>query len=189
MIAYENDAPVQTVDFAYPDEDDAEPVTTRDRWSDGPLHEKCCQRFATVPRDPDVALPMLETRLSVLGDAAREAAEHGDFDTLARLCAKARATAQRIKEEQLRYGSPGGIERHGSVVIVDDAERGKVVLQFPHALTAQIKRWVRICGFTGCGDGATFWRARTFRRDENIALETARLCVGELGRMGWKEAA
>ena len=56
-------------------------------------------------------------------------------------------------------------------------------------LGAQIKRWVRICGFMGSGDGATFWRVRTFRRDENIALETARLCVAELARMGWKEAA
>jgi len=189
MIAYENDSPVATVDFAYPDEGDAEPVVTRDRWTATALHEKCQRRFATVPRDPDVALPMLEMRLAVLGDAAKEAAEHGDFDTLTRLCLKARATAQRIKEEQLRYGSPGGIERHGSVVIVDDAERGKVVLQFPKPLSVQLKRWVRICGFTGCGDGATFWRMRTFRRDENIALETARLCVGELGRMGWKEAA
>jgi hypothetical protein len=188
IAAYENDVPVQTVDFQYPDEGDAEPTVTRDRWSGKPLHEKCLQRFAAV-RDRDAALPMLEMRLSVLGDAAREAAEHGDFDTLARLCGKARATAQRIKEEQLRYGSPGGIERHGAVVIVDDAERGKVVLQFPRPLPVQIRRWVRICGFTGCGDGATFWRMRTFRRDENIALETARLCVGELDRMGWKEAA
>lgn len=125
----------------------------------------------------------------MLGDAAREAAEHGDFQTLTRLCLKARGTAQRIKEEQLRYGHPGGIERHGSVVIVDDAERGKVVIQFPAPLGAQLKRWVRICGFMGSGDGATFWRMRTFRRDENIALETARLCIRELGRMGWKEAA
>jgi hypothetical protein len=189
IAAYENDAPVGTVDFAYPDEGDTEPTATRDRWTDEPLHEKCRRRFAAVPRDPDVALPMLEMRLAVLGDAAREAAERGDFDVLARLCAKARGTAQRIKEEQQRYGSPGGIERHGSVVIVDDADRGKVVLQFPRPLGAQLKRWVKICGFVGSGDGATFWRLRTFRRDENIALETARLCVAELARMGMKEAA
>ena len=190
MIAYENDAPVATVDFEYPDDGDAEPAATRDRWNTTtPLHEKCRRRFASVPHDPDVALPMLEMRLAVLGDAAREAAEHGDFQTLTRLCLKARGTAQRIKEEQMRYGNPGGIERHGSVVIVDDAGRGKVVLQFPKPLPAQLKRWVRICGFTGCGDGATFWRFRTFRRDENVALETARLCVRELERMGWKEAA
>ncbi|MFM8656119.1 MAG: hypothetical protein ACKOD5_03175, partial [Chthoniobacterales bacterium] len=76
-----------------------------------------------------------------------------------------------------------------SVVIVDDPERGKVVLQFPSPLPAQIRRWVKICGFTSCGDGATFWRFRTFRRDENIGLQSARLCVNELERMGWKEAA
>ena len=93
---------------------------------------------------------MLEIRLAVLGGAAREAAEHGDFDTLARLCAKARGTARRIKEEQMRYGNPGGIERHGSVVIVGDAERGKVLLQFPSPLSVQLKRWVRICSSTLC---------------------------------------
>ena len=189
MIAYENDVPVGAVDFVFPDEGEDEPTTTRDRWNTVPLHEKCRQRFAAVPRDPDVSLPMLEMRLTVLRDAVREAADHGDFDTLARLCAKARATELRIKEEQLRYGSPGGVERHGSVVIMDDSERGKVVLQFPKPLTAQIRRWVKTCGFTNCGDGVTFWRFRTFRRDENVALETARLCVRELGRMGWKEAA
>ena len=191
MIAYENDSPVGTVDFVYPDEGETEPTTTRDRWNAAtPLHEKCRrQRFASVPRDPDVSLPMLEMRLTVLRDAVREAADHGDFDTLARLCAKARATELRIKEERLRYGSPGGVERHGSVVIVDDPERGKVVMQFPHPVPAQIRRWVRICGFTGSGDGATFWRFRTFRRNENVALETARTCIGGLGRMGWKEAA
>ena len=190
MIAYENDVSVGAVDFEYPDDGDAEPATTRDRWNEAtPLHEKCRQRFASVPRDPDVALPMLEMRLTVLRDAVREAADHGDFDTLARLCAKARATELRIKEEQLRYGSPGGVERHGSVVIVDDPERGKVVMQFPHPVPAQIRRWVRICGFTGSGDGATFWRFRTFRRNENVALETARTCIGGLGRMGWKEVA
>ena len=33
MIGYENDTPVATVDFAYPDEGDAEPTATRDRWA------------------------------------------------------------------------------------------------------------------------------------------------------------
>ena len=61
--------------------------------------------------------------------------------------------------------------------------------EFPKPLTAQIRRWVKTCGFTNCGDGATFWRFRTFRRNENVALETARVCVGGLERMGWKEAA
>lgn len=40
---------------------------------------------------PDVLLPMLEMRLAVLGDAVRETAEHGDFDVLVRVCAKAGA--------------------------------------------------------------------------------------------------
>ncbi len=66
MIAYENEGPVATVDFAYPDEGDAEPVVTRDRSN------------ATVPRDPDVALPMLEMRLAGLGDATRQVS-HEEF--------------------------------------------------------------------------------------------------------------
>jgi hypothetical protein len=32
IAAYENDVPVQTVDFEYPDEGDAEPTVTTDRW-------------------------------------------------------------------------------------------------------------------------------------------------------------
>ncbi len=51
MIAYENDGPVATVDCAYPDEGDSEPMVTRDMWTATALHDKCRQRFATVPTD------------------------------------------------------------------------------------------------------------------------------------------
>lgn len=52
MIAYENDVPVGTVDFVFPDEGEDEPTTTRDKWTATPVHEKCRQRFAVVPRGP-----------------------------------------------------------------------------------------------------------------------------------------
>ena len=190
MIAlngFENDACVPTVDFEYPEDGDAEPVIARDRWTDTPLYEKCQRRFAVVPRDRDETLPMLEMRLTVLRYAIIEAAARTDFAAVARLSLKAQSTTRRIEAETLRYGHPGGSERHGDIVIVDDAGRGKVILQFPRALTGQSKRWVRVCGFTSTGDGATFWRVRTFRRGENTALESARLCVREIASM--KEAA
>jgi hypothetical protein len=56
MIAYENDAPVGAVDFANPDEGDAEPMVTRDRWTAPPLYEKCQRRFAVVSGGPDCHL-------------------------------------------------------------------------------------------------------------------------------------
>ena len=192
MIAlngFENDACVPAVDFEYPEDGDAEPVVTRDRWTDAPLYEKCQRRFASVSRDPDLLFPMLEMRMTVLREAITEAVKQMDFDAVGSLSRKACATAERIKEEELRYGNPGGSERHGDIVIVDDAGRGKVILQFPRALTGQSKRWVRVCGFTSTGDGTTFWRVRTFRRGENTALESARLCVREIAQMAEKEAA
>ena len=76
MIAlngFENDACVPTVDFQYPEDGDAEPVVTRDRWTDAPLYEKCQRRFASVSRDPDLLFPMLEMRLTVLREAITEA--------------------------------------------------------------------------------------------------------------------
>jgi len=187
LTGFENEACVPTVDFEYPEDGDAEPVTTRDRWTDAPLYEKCQRRFAVVSRDPDVVFPMLEMRLTVLREAITEAVKRMDFDAVARLSGKACATANRIKDEELRYGNPGGSERHGDILIVDDATRGKVVIHFAKALTGQNKRWVKICGFTSAGDGATFWRIRTFRRGENTALESARLCVREIASK--KEAA
>jgi hypothetical protein len=73
LNGFENDACVPTVDFEYPEDGDAEPVVTRDRWTDAPLYEKCQRRFAEVPHDPDLLFPMLEMRLTVLRDAIREA--------------------------------------------------------------------------------------------------------------------
>jgi hypothetical protein len=35
-------------------------------------------------------------------------------------------------------------------------------------------------GFSGSGDGATYWRRRTFRRGENMALDRARDLVERL---------
>ena len=190
MIAlngFENDACVPTVDFEYPEDGDAEPVVTRDRWTDAPLYEKCQRRFASVSRDPDLLFPMLEMRMTVLRDAIREAAARTDFTAVARLSLKAQSTTRRIEAETLRYGHPGGSERHGDVLIVDDAERGKVIIHFPEPHSGQALRWTKVCGFTSTGDGATFWRVRTFRRGENTALESARLCVREIASM--KEAA
>ena len=47
----------------------------------------------------------------------------------------------------------------------------------------------KICGFFGRGDGATFWRRRTFRRGENIALDRARHCVEHIVEKRAKLAA
>ena len=44
-------------------------------------------------------------------------------------------------------------------------------------IEARERRWLKICGFNGRGDGATYWRKRTFRQGENVALECARNCV------------
>ena|GEM_PF-7050449 len=71
------------VDFKYPEDGDAEPVLTRDRWADTPQYEKCQRRFAAVSRDRNQTLPMLELRLAVLRDAIREVAERMDFATVA----------------------------------------------------------------------------------------------------------
>jgi len=189
LNGFENDACVPTVDFEYPEDGDAEPVIARDRWTDTPLYEKCQRRFAVVPRDRDETLPMLEMRLTVLRYAIIEAAARTDFAAVARLSLKAQSTTRRIEAETLRYGHPGGSERHGDILIVDDAGRGKVIIHFSLMLTAQGKRWVKVCGFNSGGDGATFWRVRTFRRGENTSLESARLCVREIAQMAGKEAA
>ena len=53
----------------------------------------------------------------------------------------------------------------------------KVVIHFAEPLDHRNRRWLRICGFSGCGDGVTYWRKRTFRRGENVALDRARHCV------------
>ena len=56
------------------------------------------------------------------------------------------------KNEKLKIIPLGGLgevgknmtayEYGGDILIVDDAGRGKVILQFPRALTGQSKRWV-----------------------------------------------
>ena len=65
-------------------------------------------------------------------------------------------------------------------MIHDDAERGKVVVQFPERVDERTRRVMKIYGFCGGGDGATYWRKRTFRRNENMALDTARDVVERL---------
>lgn len=189
LSGFENGACVGTVDFEYPDEGDAEPVVTRDRWTSATLLEKCQQRFAVVPRNSDETMPMLEMRLTVLRDAIREAVERMDFAEVNRLSHKARATCERIECEKLRYGHPGETERHGDILIVDSPERGKVILHFPERIGGQRMRWVKVCGFMSEGDGQAFWRLRTFRLGENVSLEAARLCVREIAGMAGKEAA
>ena len=52
-----------------------------------------------------------------------------------------------------------------------------VIHQLAEPLDHRNRRWLRICGFSGCGDGVTYWRKRTFRRGENMALDRARHCV------------
>jgi len=65
-------------------------------------------------------------------------------------------------------------------VIHDDAERGKVVVQFPERVDERTRRVLKIYGFCGSGDGATYWRRRTFRRGDNMALDRARDLVERL---------
>ena len=49
------------------------------------------------------------------------------------------------------------------------------------ATEQRTRRWLQICGFFSGGDGGvTYWRKRTFRRGENIALDNARHCVGKI---------
>jgi len=45
-----------------------------------------------------------------------------------------------------------------------------VVVHFAKAVDRGTRRWMQMCGFHGSGDGATFWRRRTFRRGENMGL-------------------
>lgn len=165
---------VPTVDFTYPDEGDEPAPRVRDQWVEAPLMKKCQQRFAVVPSNDVMTMPMLDKRLEVLRYALREAVERMDFTTIHRLAQKAIGTAERIKREQLAATTPGLRESHEDIVIHDDAERGKVVVQFPEHVDERTRRVLKIYGFCGSGDGATYWRKRTFRRGENIALSTAR---------------
>ncbi len=173
---------VPTVDFNYPDEGDEPAPRVRDEWCPAPLLEKCSkQRFACVPSGDVMTMPLLDKRLEVLRYALREAVERMDFTVIHRLVEKAIATAERVATEQLAAGTPGTRERHGEIVIEDSAERGRVLITFPSRPEQRTRRWLQICGFFSGGDGGvTYWRKRTFRRGENIALDTARHCVEKI---------
>ena len=171
---------VPTVDFAYPDEGDEPAPRVRDEWVEAPLMKKCQQRFAVVPSNDVMTMPLLDKRLEVLRYALREAVERMDVVVIHRLAEKAIATRERIERELLAANTPGLRERHGDIVIHDDAERGKVVVQFPERVDERTRRVLKIYGFNGSGDGATYWRLRTFRRGENMALDHARDLVGRL---------
>jgi hypothetical protein len=100
-----------------------------------------------------------------------------DVSAICRLADKLRDTTERIEAEKIAEASPSTRETHGDILILDDAGRGKVVIQFARSLDQGTRRWVQMCGFFGGCDGSTFWRKRTFRRGENIALDRARHCV------------
>jgi hypothetical protein len=63
-------------------------------------------------------------------DGERETPVVRDRWRPAPLAEKAIATRDRIATEQIAASAPGLRERHGNIVIHDDAERGKVVVQF-----------------------------------------------------------
>jgi hypothetical protein len=139
--------------------------------------KKCQQRFAVVPGGDVMTMPLLDKRLEVLRYALREAVERMDFTVIHRLVQKAIATVDRIAAERLAANTPAARERIDEIVIHDDAGTGRVIIHFAEPLDARNRRWMRICGFNGSGDQMTYWRRRSFRRDENIALERARHCV------------
>ena len=171
---------VPVVDFLYPEDGEHETPVVRDQWRPAPLAEKCQQRFAVVPSNDVMTMPLLDKRIEVLSYALREAVEQMDFNLIHQLAEKAIATRERIATEQLATSTPGLRERHGDIVIHDDAERGKVVVQFPERVDERTRRVLKIYGFSGSGDGATYWRKRTFRQGENMALDRARALVERL---------
>jgi hypothetical protein len=168
---------VPVTEFEYPDDGDRETPVVRDERIQAPLMKKCEQRFAVVPGGDVMTMPLLDKRLEVLRYALREAVERMDFTVIHRLVQKAIATVDRIAAERLAANTPAARERVEEIVIHDDAESGKVIIHFAEPLDARNRRWMRICGFSRSGDQMTYWRKRTFRRDENIALERARHCV------------
>lgn len=171
---------VPTVGFEYPDDGEPETSVVRDQWRDEPLYRKCQRRFVTVPSGDVMTMPLLDKRLDVLQFALREAVEQMDVSAICRLAEKARSTTERMKAERVAEASPSTRETHGDILILDDADRGKVVVHFAEPVDRNTRRWLQICGFSGCGDGASFWRRRTFRRGENIGLENARHCVARV---------
>jgi hypothetical protein len=169
---------VPVVEFQYPDEGDMPAPVVRDQWREAPMMDKCVrQRFAAVPSGDVMTMSLLDKRLEVLRYALVEAVAKMDIDAIHRLVTKAKATVERIATEQLATNTPGTRERHGDITIEDSAERGRVIVQFAAFPAPRERRLMRMCGFFGGGDGITYWRRRTFRRGENIALENARYCA------------
>ena len=171
---------VPTTQFQYPDDGESEKSVVRDQWRSEPLYRKCQRRFAPVASGDVMTMPLLDKRLDVLQFALREAVEQMDVGVICRLADKLRGTSERLEAEKIAESSPGTRELHGDIVIHDDAGRSKVVIQFSKPVDQGTRRWVQMCGFFGSGDGATFWRRRTFRRGENMALERAQHCVGRI---------
>ncbi len=171
---------VSTVEFEYPEDGEHETLVVRDQWRPAPLMTKCQQRFAVVPSGDVMTMPLLDKRMEVLRYALREAVDRMDIAVIHRLAEKAMATSERIATEQLAASTPGLRERREDIVIHDDAERGKVVVQFPERVDERTRRVLKIYGFSGSGDGATYWRKRTFRQGENMALDRARDLVERL---------
>jgi len=171
---------VPTTQFQYPEDGEPETPVVRDQWRNEPIFRKCQRRFAPVQSGDVMTRPLLDKRLDVLQYALKEAVEQWDVDAICRLADKLRGTNERITAEKIAEASPSTRELHGDIVIHDDAERGKVVIQFPKPASQETRRWVQMCGFFGSGDGATFWRKRTFRRGENMALDRARHCVSRV---------
>jgi len=83
---------VPVVDFEYPEDGERETPVVRDQWRPAPLAEKCQQRFAVVPSNDVMTMPLLDKRLEVLGYALREAVEQMDFNLIYQLAEKAIAT-------------------------------------------------------------------------------------------------
>ena len=169
---------VPVAEFEYPDDGECETPVVRDDWRPVPLLEKCSrQRFATVPSGDVMTMPLLDKRIEVLSYALREAVERMDFTLIHQLAEKALTTRERIAREQLAADTPGVTERHDDIVIVDDAESGRVRIQFAERTDRRVGRLIRMAGFFSGGDGVSYWRRRAFRHGENYALERARWLV------------
>ncbi len=174
---YEGGASVPVV---LPDYCEPEPAVPR-TLTRLPLLARCQRPFAKVWSGDLDALPMLHKRLEVLAYALREALDGGDFPTVRRLAGKAVATQRRLAEEAVADAFPTRIERRGSIVIHDDAERRKVLIQFPSPLPPHLRRKLQTRGFCGSGDRMTYWRKRTIRHGENVGLNAARDLLESLG--------
>lgn len=170
---------VPTVDFNYPDEGDEPAPIVRDDWRDAPLLEKCSQqRFTPVPGGDVMTMPLLDKRLEVLGYALREAVERMDFTLIHQLATKALATRERIEIEQLAASTPGVSERHGEIVIVDDADAGRVRIQFAERPEMRERRLIRMAGFFFISKAVILLCAARKSRDADQRARHARLRRG-----------